>query len=295
MIAVIDFGSQYTQLIARRVREYRVYSEIYNHQISIRELADKNIEGLILSGGPGSVYQKQFRISKKFFDLGVPILGICYGMQLAAQMLGGTVKHCKKQEYGYAEITTKHVALFTGLPKHFRVWMSHGDEVTTLPPAFRVLAYTENSPLAVIGNGKDIFGLQFHPEVSHTPQGKTILQNFVYHVCGCKGEWTPESVISENVNKIREQVGEGRVVCALSGGVDSALAKYERVGVASAPSFGQPEQVVGNSPQDGRRRRLDQSEQSLSPELEFDDLVRLGDRFHCVLAARSRLKVMEHV
>ena len=223
MIAVIDFGSQYTQLIARRVREYRVYSEIYNHQITIRELADKNIEGLILSGGPGSVYQKQFRISRKFFDLDVPILGICYGMQLAAQMLGGKVKHCKKQEYGYAEITTKQVALFTGLPKHFRVWMSHGDSVVRLPRAAQVIAGTKTTPIAGFSM-HNIYGLQFHPEVHHTQYGKKIINNFLGLVCGARKTWSMNKFVETEVERIRHTVGDHKVICAVSGGVDSTVA-----------------------------------------------------------------------
>ncbi|MCD6567874.1 MAG: glutamine-hydrolyzing GMP synthase [Dehalococcoidia bacterium] len=226
-IIIIDFGSQYSMLIARRVRECHVYCEIVPHNTPWEKIASLNPRGIILSGGPHSVYEQGAPLPLPYvYEKHLPVLGVCYGMQAIAYQLGGEVVSGAKREYGHAvlHINALENPLFAGLPSSLPVWMSHGDEVTTMPPAFGALAYTENSPLAVIGNGKNIFGLQFHPEVSHTPQGKTILQNFVYRACGCKGEWTPESVISESVNKIRGQVGEGRVVCALSGGVDSAVA-----------------------------------------------------------------------
>ncbi len=223
MIAVIDFGSQYTQLIARRVRECRVYSEIYSHLIDIDELENKDIEGLIFSGGPGSVYQKRYYLSRDFFELGVPILGICYGMQLTAQMLGGVVKHSKTREYGHAVITAKSVPLFARLPNRFNVWMSHGDSVESLPSDAQVIAQTKATPIAGFRLG-NIYGLQFHPEVHHTQYGKKIINNFVTSVCKAKKAWSMDKFIDEQVDNIKRAVGRDKVLCAVSGGIDSTVA-----------------------------------------------------------------------
>lgn len=223
MIAVIDFGSQYTQLIARRVRECGVYSEIYNHLIDINELAGKDIEGLIFSGGPGSVYKKSYSLAGDFFDIGVPILGICYGMQLAAQMLGGVVKHSKVREYGHAVITARSTPLFAKLPKSFSVWMSHGDSVSRLPRGARVIAVTKTTPIAGF-RLRNIYGLQFHPEVHHTKYGRKIIDNFISLICRAKKTWSMNKFVDEQVGKIRGMVGNGKVICAVSGGVDSTVA-----------------------------------------------------------------------
>jgi GMP synthase (glutamine-hydrolysing) len=223
MIAVIDFGSQYTQLIARRVRECKVYSEIYSHLIDIDELADKDIEGLIFSGGPGSVYQKRFYLSRDFLDLGLPVLGICYGMQLTAQMLGGVVKHSKTREYGHAVITTKAVPLFKKLPSRFNVWMSHGDSVESLPSGAQIIAQTKATPIAGF-KLRNIYGLQFHPEVHHTQYGTKIINNFVTSVCKAKKVWSMDKFIDEQVDNIKQTVGRNKVMCAVSGGVDSTVA-----------------------------------------------------------------------
>jgi GMP synthase (glutamine-hydrolysing) len=225
-IVVIDFGSQYSMLIARRVRECYVYCELVPYDMPWEKIASLNPKGFILSGGPYSVYDPEAPLPLPYiYESRLPVLGICYGMQAIAHQLGGEVTSGAKREYGHAilHINAVDSSLFADLPSSLPVWMSHGDEITKLPSGFKALAYTENSPLAVIGNDRDIFGLQFHPEVSHTPHGKTILKNFVYRVCGCKGDWTPQNFIVESVNKIREQVGDARVVCALSGGVDSAV------------------------------------------------------------------------
>lgn len=223
MIAVIDFGSQYTQLIARRVRECRVYSEIYSHLIDIDELIGKDIEGLIFSGGPGSVYHKRYRLSRDFFDIDVPILAICYGMQLSAQMLGGEVKHSRKKEYGHTVITTKKVSLFTNMPKRFNVWMSHGDSVKSIPRGAQVIAKTKTTPIAGF-KLRNIYGLQFHPEVHHTQYGKKIIDNFITQVCRAKKKWSMSKFIDEQVDKIQSTVGREKVLCAVSGGVDSTVA-----------------------------------------------------------------------
>ncbi len=225
-IAVIDFGSQYSHLIARRVRECHVYCELIPFDEPWEKTASLQPRGFILSGGPASVYQQGAPLAPaQLYHSRLPILGICYGMQAIAHQLGGQVAPATKHEYGQAilHISDKDSPLFAGLPHSLPVWMSHGDQVVDMPPGFRSLAHTENSPAAVIGNDSSIFGLQFHPEVVHTPQGKTIIQNFLYRVCGCHGTWTPSNFINESISTIKEQVKDGKVICALSGGVDSAV------------------------------------------------------------------------
>lgn len=226
-IAVIDFGSQYSHLIARRVRECHVYCELIPWDDPWEKIASLQPKGFILSGGPASVYQPKAPLAPaQLYASGLPILGICYGMQAIAHQLGGKVAPADKHEYGQAilHISDKESPLFAGLPTSIPVWMSHGDHIVEMPPVFKALAYTENSPSAVIGNEANIFGLQFHPEVAHTPNGKTIIQNFLYRICGCQGTWTPSSFINESINTIKQQVKDGKVICALSGGVDSAVA-----------------------------------------------------------------------
>ncbi|MBM4452534.1 MAG: glutamine-hydrolyzing GMP synthase [Chloroflexi bacterium] len=226
-VAIIDFGSQYSHLIARRVRECHVYCELVPCDAPWERITALQPKGFILSGGPASVYQEGAPLAPlNIYESRLPILGICYGMQVLAHQLGGQVSPGIKREYGQAILhtTDDDSPLFAGLPRSLSVWMSHGDEIVELPPGFKALAHTENSPNAVIGNGKNIFGLQFHPEVVHTPQGKNIIQNFLYQVCGCQGTWTAGNFINESVTNIREQVKDGKVICALSGGVDSAVA-----------------------------------------------------------------------
>ena len=225
-VAVIDFGSQYSMLIARRVRECRVYCELLSYDTPWQKIASLNPKGFIFSGGPASVYEPGVPLAPAFiYESRLPILGICYGMQVITHQLGGKVTPGTRHEYGHAilHISAEDSPLFVNLPSSLPVWMSHGDQITEMPPGFKALAYTENSPIAVMGNDSGIFGLQFHPEVAHTPQGKTILQNFLYEVCKCKGNWTPGNFIAESIDRIKQQVGEGRVICALSGGVDSAV------------------------------------------------------------------------
>ncbi|MFZ4589186.1 MAG: glutamine-hydrolyzing GMP synthase, partial [Terrimicrobiaceae bacterium] len=226
-ILILDFGSQYTQVIARRVRECRVYSEILPFRTSAAEIKKLAPAGIILSGGPASVYApKAPQVDKKIYTLGVPVLGICYGMQLIAHGLGGKVERSAAREYGPGKLKgDPKCALFHKLPATLEVWNSHGDKITKLPPGFRALGKTENSPHAVIGDTKrHIYGLQFHPEVVHTPRGKEILANFVHRICGCRSNWTMESFIDRTCREIREQVGDGRVILGLSGGVDSSVA-----------------------------------------------------------------------
>ncbi len=225
-IVILDFGSQYSMLIARRIRECHVYCEILPSDTPWERIAALNPRGFILSGGPASVYAPGSPLAPNYvFEKGVPVLGICYGMQAIAHQLGGKVTPGEKREYGHSVLHTDlgDCPLFEGLPPSTPVWMSHGDVVAELPQGFRALAYTENSRFAVIGNEQGIYGLQFHPEVTHTPEGRKIIENFAYRICGCSGSWTPAQFITESVERIREQVKDGKVVCALSGGVDSAV------------------------------------------------------------------------
>src|SRR5437764_11318290 len=227
VIPILDFGSQYAQLIARRVREKGVYSELVRPDIPADELKRRNLKGLILSGGPSSVYEPNApRCDPKIFDLGVPIFGICYGMQLGAQILGGQVKPAKAREYGRAKLTVAAAddALVRGLPKDTTVWMSHGDQVHELPKDFLPLATTPTCPYAAAKHAtRPFYGVQFHPEVTHTPRGEQIFHNFLYEICGCHGEWTMGNFVDNAVRAIREQVGPATVICGLSGGVDSSV------------------------------------------------------------------------
>jgi GMP synthase (glutamine-hydrolysing) len=223
MIAVVDFGSQYTQLIARRIRECRVYSEIISCRADLDVLMDKEVEGIVLSGGPGSVYRLNTRAYHQLFALHVPILGICYGMQLAAQILGGRVKKGKTQEYGLAHLTHRKNALFSGIPRRIRVWMSHGDVVVAVPPRARVIGKTETTRIAAFQRG-EFFGLQFHPEVRHTQYGSRIIDNFVSRICRAEQNWTMKRFVEGEVTRIRKLVGPNKAICAISGGVDSTVA-----------------------------------------------------------------------
>jgi GMP synthase (glutamine-hydrolysing) len=229
-IVVLDFGSQYTQLIARRLRELSVYSEILPHDASAEAIAARQPAGVILSGGPRSVSQPGApRCDPAVFTAGVPVLGICYGMQLMTDSLDGRVAAAAQREYGQAVVTltpaAARSALLQGLPAGLKVWASHGDMVAAAPPGFDVLATSANAPVAAMAAPeRSLYGLLFHPEVAHTEEGLAILRNFAYGVCGCTGDWTIESFIDEATARIGAQVGAGRVVCALSGGVDSSVA-----------------------------------------------------------------------
>jgi GMP synthase (glutamine-hydrolysing) len=226
-IAVLDFGSQLTQVIARRIRECEVYSKIYHYATPAAKLREDGVAGIILSGGPQSVYARQApHPDPAIFELGVPMLGICYGVQLMGHFLGGEVEHSKAREYGHGVLTVRRAGrLFAGLPKKIRVWNSHGDKLTKLPPGFRAIGTTENSPFAAIEDLKrNFYGIQFHPEVFHTERGVDMIRNFLLGVCGVKAEWTARDFISHAVDKIRDQVGQGRVLLGLSGGVDSSVA-----------------------------------------------------------------------
>jgi GMP synthase (glutamine-hydrolysing) len=225
-VLIFDFGSQYSQLIARRVREQNVFCQIVRHDLPAKRIAELKPRGLILSGGPASVYeQKAPRCDPAILDLGVPVLGICYGMQLACHMLGSPVKPSPSREFGRAQV---HIAqedgLFFGVPKETVVWMSHGDQVHSLNGDFMPLAATGTCPVAAVKHrSRPFFGLQFHPEVSHTPYGTQILRNFLYDICGCQGLWKLESFIEKTVVDLRQRIGNARVICGLSGGVDSSV------------------------------------------------------------------------
>jgi len=225
-ILVLDFGSQFSQLIARRVREANVYCELVPGTMPWSELKTRNPAGLILGGWPSSVYDPRSpQVDPEALRAGIPVLGICYGMQLIAHHLGGKVDPGHAREYGPALLAVREPnALFHGLNDELPVWMSHGDHVSVMPPGFHSLASSGNSPVAAFTNGRGIFGIQFHPEVVHTPSGREVLRNFLYGICHCDASWTAGSFIAEATESIRAQVGNGRVICALSGGVDSAVA-----------------------------------------------------------------------
>ena len=226
LVAILDFGSQYGQLIARRVREHNVYSRIFQPSITAKELSTMGVRGIILSGGPASVYDKKApRCDEKIFELGVPILGICYGMQLGCQILGAEVLPAEKREYGRTKLAILDKSdLFASLPDSITAWASHGDQVGKLGKDFAKLASTETCPYAAVRHKKKkFFGVQFHPEVSHTPKGTVILKNFLYDICGCSGDWKMSDFVNEAVEEIRKRVGGSTVICGLSGGVDSSV------------------------------------------------------------------------
>jgi GMP synthase (glutamine-hydrolysing) len=267
MIAILDYGSQYSRLIARRVRECHVFCELLPATTTLDDLRRLGARGVILSGGPDSVYDPNARhVEQAILESELPVLGICYGMQLLAYQLGGQVEpHTGRREYGPAEIHLtdeargEASALFAGIEANgesgLAVWMSHGDSVGALPPGFVAVARSESGALAAMSDGKGHIGIQFHPEVAHTPRGKELLENFLFRVCGCSPSWTSSAFIEEAVGRIRAQVGEGRVICGLSGGVDSAVAAllvHRAIGERLTCIFvdtgcmraGEPEQVV---------------------------------------------------
>jgi GMP synthase (glutamine-hydrolysing) len=229
MILILDFGSQYTQLIARRVRECQIYSEIHPYHLPLDQIRSMSPKGIILSGGPASVYEENApRCDAALFGLGIPVLGICYGMQLMAYLLDGKVTRSREREYGKARLTlNKEGKLFRGMVrkgKQTQVWMSHGDQVTTLPPGFRIVGHSRNTPVAAMEDDRrKIYGLQFHPEVVHTPKGILLIRNFLFEICQCSNRWTMESFLDQTRHRLNEKIGSEKVICALSGGVDSTV------------------------------------------------------------------------
>jgi len=226
-IVVLDFGAQYSQLIARRIREQKVFSVVLPFNASLEEIRSYSPVGIILSGGPSSVYDQDAPLAdKSVFDLGIPVLGICYGLQFMVYALGGKVRPAAKREYGHAEVEIQQSdsQLFHGLPKLLTVWMSHGDSAEELPPGFRLTANTPNAVAAIENAERKMWAVQFHPEVHHTPLGSDILRNFALGICGAQPSWTPQHFIDATVAQVKQQVGSGRAICALSGGVDSSVA-----------------------------------------------------------------------
>ena len=225
-IVVLDFGAQYSQLIARRIREQNVFSVVLPCNATLEEVRSYSPVGIILSGGPSSVYDTDAPVAdQRVFALGLPVLGICYGLQFMVHSLGGKVRPAEKREYGHAKVEVQEGSqLFVGLPKVLAVWMSHGDEAVELPPGFSLVAKSPNAVAAIENAQQKMWAVQFHPEVHHTPLGSDILRNFVLNICGAKPTWTPQRFIDETIANVRHAVGNGRAICALSGGVDSAVA-----------------------------------------------------------------------
>ncbi|MGF1477991.1 MAG: glutamine-hydrolyzing GMP synthase [Cyanophyceae cyanobacterium] len=258
MIAILDFGSQYSELIARRIRETQVYSEVLSYRTSAEQIKKLGLKGIILSGGPNSVYDRRApQCDPEIWHLGVPILGVCYGMQLMVQQLGGEVERAERGEYGKAALCIDDPTdLLTNVGSGSTMWMSHGDSCTALPAGFSVLAHTENTPCAAIANqDKKLYGVQFHPEVVHSEGGIALIRNFVYHICECEPTWTTEAFVEEAIREIRGKVGHKRVLLALSGGVDSstlAFLLHEAIGDQLTCMFidqgfmrkGEPERLV---------------------------------------------------
>jgi GMP synthase (glutamine-hydrolysing) len=229
MIVILDFGSQYSELIARRIRETQVYSEVLSYRTTPEQIRQLNPKGIILSGGPSSVYdQGAPECDREIWDLGIPILGVCYGMQLMAKQLGGVVERADRGEYGKASLHIDDPTdLLTNVEDGATMWMSHGDSVTEFPPGFELLAHTENTPCAAIADhDRKLYGVQFHPEVVHSVGGIALIRNFVYHICDCEPTWTTEAFVEQSVREIRAKVGDKRVLLALSGGVDSSTLAF---------------------------------------------------------------------
>ncbi len=227
LVIVLDFGGQYNQLIARRVRECNIYCEVHPYTLSLDEIKAKNPKGIIFTGGPNSVYGDDSpRCDKAIFDLGIPVLGICYGSQLISYLLGGSVKTAPVSEYGKTEVDVDSTSkLFDGVTDKTICWMSHTDYIEQAPADFKITAHTPVCPVAAMENAdRNIYAVQFHPEVMHTQEGKKMLSNFVYNVCGCVGDWKMDSFVESKIKEIRDKVGNGKVLCALSGGVDSSVA-----------------------------------------------------------------------
>lgn len=285
MVIVLDFGGQYNQLIARRVRECNVYCEIHPYSISIEKIREMNPKGIIFTGGPNSVYEEESpRYSREIFDLGIPVLGICYGSQLMAWLLGGSVKTAPVSEYGKTEVEVDgSSALFSNVSEKTICWMSHTDYIEKAPADFKVTAHTPVCPVAGMENKeRGLYAVQFHPEVMHTREGMKMLSNFVYNVCHCKGDWRMDSFVETTIRQIRDKVGKGKVLCALSGGVDSSVAA-----VLLSKAVGRQLTCVFVDHGLLRKNEGDEVEAVFGPEGAYDlDFIRVNakERFYSRLA-----------
>ena len=285
MVIVLDFGGQYNQLIARRVRECNVYCEVHPYSMSLEKIKEMNPKGIIFTGGPNSVYGEDSpRCSKEIFELGIPILGICYGSQLMSYLLGGSVKTAPVSEYGKTEVDVDtSSALFDGVSDKTICWMSHTDYIEKAPADFTVTAHTPVCPVAAMENpARQLYAVQFHPEVMHTQEGMKMLSNFVYNVCHCKGDWRMDSFVETTIQQIREKVGDGKVLCALSGGVDSSVAA-----VLLAKAVGKQLTCVFVDHGLLRKNEGDEVEAVFGPEGEYDlNFIRVNaqERFYGKLA-----------
>lgn len=285
LVIVLDFGGQYNQLIARRVRECNVYCEVHPYNMSLDKIKEMNPKGIIFTGGPNSVYGDDSpACTKEIFDLGIPVLGICYGSQLMSYILGGRVTTAPVSEYGKTEVTIETDSkLFQGVSEKTICWMSHTDYIEEAPAGFKITAHTPVCPVAAMENeGKKLYAVQFHPEVMHTKEGMKMLSNFVYHVCGCSGDWKMDSFVETTINEIRNQVGDGKVLCALSGGVDSSVAA-----VLLSKAVGKQLTCVFVDHGLLRKNEGDEVEAVFGPEGNYDlNFIRVNaqDRFYSKLA-----------
>ena len=288
LVIVLDFGGQYNQLIARRVRECNVYCEVHPYTLGLDRIREMNPKGIIFTGGPNSVYGEDSpRCSKEIFELGIPILGICYGSQLMSYMLGGSVKTAPVSEYGKTEVDVDaSSALFEGVSDRTICWMSHTDYIEQAPADFKIVAHTPVCPVAAMENAdKKLYAVQFHPEVMHTQEGTTMLSNFVYKICGCAGDWKMDSFVENAIVQIREKVGSGKVLCALSGGVDSSVAA-----VLLSKAVGKQLTCVFVDPGLLRKNEGDEVEAVFGPEGQYDlNFIRVNaqERFYQKLAGVS--------
>lgn len=285
LVIVLDFGGQYNQLIARRVRECNVYCEVHPYSLSLEKIKEMNPKGIIFTGGPNSVYGEDSpRCSKEIFELGIPILGICYGSQLMSYVLGGSVKTAPVSEYGKTEVDVDNSSvLFDGVSDKTICWMSHTDYIEKAPADFKIIAHTPVCPVAAMENAENnLYAVQFHPEVMHTKEGMKMLSNFVYHICHCKGDWRMDSFVETTIQQIRKKVGDGKVLCALSGGVDSSVAA-----VLLAKAVGKQLTCVFVDHGLLRKNEGDEVEAVFGPKGEYDlNFVRVNaqERFYAKLA-----------
>ena len=300
LIIVLDFGGQYNQLIARRVREFNVYAEVHPHTLSIDRVKEMAPKGIILTGGPNSVYlDTSPTYSKELFSLGIPVMGICYGSQLIAHLLGGSVDSAPRSEYGKTPVTLECAEdapspLFEGVKSEINVWMSHTDYISRIPDGFRVTAHTADCPVAAMeDNERKIYATQFHPEVTHTDQGDVMLRNFVYKVCGCSGDWKMSSFVDDTIEMLRAKIGSGRVLCALSGGVDSSVAA-----VLLSKAVGKQLTCVFVDHGLLRKNEGDEVEAIFGPEGRYElNFIRVNaaDRFYKKLAGEADPEDKRHI